>query len=145
MFEAPRQIGSGADRPDGLARGFAPLAPIDFAKLWATLWRGRLTILAAMLAALALAVLFILFAPQRFTATTQILIEPGDLRAVGNEPNPASQLSEAQLMQVESQVQELTSDSVLRRVVVAQGLDHDPEFVRPPSPLASLFGAAKRA
>jgi uncharacterized protein involved in exopolysaccharide biosynthesis len=78
--------------------------------------------------------------PYEYTATTQILIDPTDLRAVGNNTTEASQMSDAALMQVESQVSVLTSDSVLRRVVVAEGLDHDPEFARGPSLLSSLTG-----
>ena len=62
------------------------------------------------------------------------------MRAVGNNTTEASQMSDAALMQVESQVSVLTSDSVLRRVVVAEGLDHDPEFARGPSLLSSLTG-----
>ena len=42
------------------------------------------------------------------------------------------------MLQVESQVRVLTSDSVLRRVVKAESLDHDPEFARQ----QSWFGGA---
>ena len=80
-----------------------------------------------------------MLAPREYTAVTQILIDPSDLRAVGNETQPA-QASDAALLQVESQVNVLTSDAVLRRVVDSEGLDRDPEFVRGPSLLSMLLG-----
>ena len=140
MFEAPRQIRSAVVATGNLPVGLAPLSQIDFSKIAGALWRGRATILYTTIAALALAVLFVVLSPYEYTATTQILIDPTDLRAVGNNTTEASQMSDAALMQVESQVSVLTSDSVLRRVVVAEGLDHDPEFARGPSLLSSLTG-----
>jgi len=140
MFEAPRQIRSAVVATGNLPVGFAPLSQIDFSKIAGALWRGRATILYTTIAALALAVLYVVLSPYEYTATTQILIDPSDLRAVGTDTTQASQLSDAALMQVESQVSVLTSDSVLRRVVVAEGLEHDPEFARGPSLLSSLTG-----
>jgi succinoglycan biosynthesis transport protein ExoP len=140
MFEAPRQIKSAVVGTGNFADGFAPLSQIDFSKIWQTLWHGRATILYATVAALALAVLFVVLAPHEYTAATQILIDPTDLRGVGNDTTQAAQLSDAALMQVESQVSVLTSDAVLRRVVTSEGLEHDPEFARGPSFLSVLMG-----
>lgn len=138
MFEAPRQFNSavltGAELP------VAPPAGIDLLKICSTLWRGRMTILWTIAACLVLAALFAITAPHRFTAATEILIEPVDLRGVANEPTPSVQASETALLQVDSQVRVLTSDDVLRRVVDSQGLARDPEFVRGPSPLRALIG-----
>jgi uncharacterized protein involved in exopolysaccharide biosynthesis len=58
----------------------------------------------------------------------QILIDPTDLHAVGNELTPTNLANDATVLQVESQVRVLTSDSVLRRVVKTEALDKDPEF-----------------
>ena len=139
MFETPRQIRTAVVGDGNFTVAPAPLAPIDFGKIWSVLWRGRTTILLATLAGLALAVVYIALAPREYTAVTQILIDPSDLRAVGTETQPA-QASDAALLQVESQVNVLTSDAVLRRVVDAEGLDRDPEFVRGPSLLGILSG-----
>ncbi len=139
MFETPRQIGTAVVGDGNFSVAPAPLAQIDFGKIWSVLWRGRTTILLATLAALALAVLYVALAPHEYTAATQILIDPSDLRAVGTETQPA-QANDAALLQVESQVNVLTSDAVLRRVVAAEGLDRDPEFVRGPSLLSVLLG-----
>lgn len=137
MFEAPRQFKSVVlANPDVAA---LPSADIDLGKIASTLWQGRTTILAAAALALLAAVLFVLVAPHRFTAVTEILIEPTDLRAVANEATPSSQTTDTQLLQVDSQVRVLTSDDVLRRVVDAEGLAHDPEFTRGPSPLRALL------
>ncbi len=137
MFEAPRPYNSAA-----LASAELPAIPsssVDLLKLCATLWRGRMTIVSAVVACLAAAALFVLVAPHRFTAVTEMLIEPADLRGVANDPVPPVAASETALLQVDSQVRVLSSDDVLRRVVESQGLAHDPEFVRGPSAIHALI------
>ncbi|MGA8079763.1 MAG: exopolysaccharide transport family protein [Xanthobacteraceae bacterium] len=141
MFETPRQIRSAVVGNGNVAVGATPLAQPDFGKIGAAIWRGRATILLTTIAALALAALFIVLAPREYTAATQILIDPTDLRAVGNETQP-TQMSDAADMQLASQVNVLTSDAVLGRVVASENLEHDPEFVRPPSFLTVLLGKA---
>jgi succinoglycan biosynthesis transport protein ExoP len=136
MFEAPRQFKSAVLA--GTESAVAPPVEIDLLKSFATLWRGRSTILATTAAALLLALVFVLVAPHRYTAVTEILIEPADLRAVANDASPSTQASETALLQVDSQVRVLTSDDVLRRVVDSQELAHDPEFARGPSLLRVL-------
>jgi uncharacterized protein involved in exopolysaccharide biosynthesis/Mrp family chromosome partitioning ATPase len=140
MFEAPRQIRSAAVGAGGLGAGPAPLPQIDFAKIVSSLLQGWATILISMLAAFFLAVVFIELTPNEYTAVTQILIDPSDLRAVGNDTTQPAQISDAAVLQVESQVSVITSDAVLRRVVASQELDHDSEFVRGPSLLGALMG-----
>jgi uncharacterized protein involved in exopolysaccharide biosynthesis/Mrp family chromosome partitioning ATPase len=138
MFEAPRQSKSAV-----IARADFPAASgeLDFLKIAAAIWRGRATVLVATAVSLLLAVLFVLIAPHRFTAVTEILIEPTDLRAVANEPSGSTQASDTALLQIDSQVRVLTSDEVLRRVVNAELLDHDPEFVGAASPLRLVENA----
>jgi uncharacterized protein involved in exopolysaccharide biosynthesis len=138
-FETPRQIRTAVVGDGNFTVAPAPLAPIDFNKIRSVLWRGRTTIVLATLAALALAVLYVALAPHEYTAATQILIDPSDLRAAGTETQP-TQANDAALLQVESQVNVLTSDAVLRRVVASEGLDRDPDFVRGPSFLSALLG-----
>lgn len=136
MFEAPRQVESVA--LPGMQARLAPSPEIDLRKICSQVWRGRATILLTTAACLLLAVLFVLFAPHRYTATTEILIDPVDLRALANEPAPSSQASDTALLLIDSQVRVLRSDDVLRRVVNSQGLARDPEFVRGPSFLRVL-------
>src|SRR5579859_2489409 len=123
MFEAPRQFRSAALADAAAA---PPPADLDLGKIWSTVWQGRTTILAATAVALLVAVLFVLAVPHRFTAVTEILIEPTDLPAVTNQPNQSAQVTDTAILQVESQVRVLTSEDVLRRVVASADLAHDP-------------------
>jgi len=130
MFEAsspmPPALAGRADR----GAPFAPLPGIDFQELLGVLWRGKWIIALSMCVALGLAALAVLVVPYKYTATTQILIDPLDLRASQNEVAPAIPQSDAAVLQVESQARVITSDTVLRRVVAELQLDRDPEFVR---------------
>src|ERR1700752_2368367 len=129
MFDSPARTRSAAARPGDAAADPAPF-DLDIKKFAHAMWRGRLTIVAAVAAAVLLAVAVALLAPRHYTAVTQILIDPTDFHAVANEVAPPNQQSDATVLQVESQVRVLGSDNVLRRVVSAEGLDLDPEFSR---------------
>jgi len=138
MFEAPRQIRSAVVGTGNIAVGIAPLSQIDLQKIWSAIWRGRTTILLTTVAAFALAVLFVVLTPHQFTAVTQILIDPTDLRASAMK-RPPSQMSDAALLQVESQC----GVDVRHRAAPRgqfRGLDHDPEFARGPSIISVLLG-----
>ena len=130
MFEASSYMPSAVARRGDAGAGLAPLAAIDFQKLWSVLWAGKTTIALTTIGALLLAVAFVLVVPHKYTATTEILIDPMDLRASPTELAPAIPQSDAAVLQVESQARVIASDNVLRRVVTDLGLDHDPEFVR---------------
>ena len=129
MFEAPRPARTAAIGTADVAIGLPPGDGIDYQRILSVLWRGKTTILATVAASLLIAVLFVVLVPHRYTAVTQILIDPTDLRAVSNDLSPPNQASDASVLQVESQVRVLMSDSVLRRVVKTEGLENDPEFV----------------
>src|ERR1700761_4965953 len=143
MFEASRQIRSAVVGGGNLTVGQPPYSRIDFNKFWSAIWRGRATIFFTTAGMLVLALMFGALAPREYTAMTEILIDPSDLRAVGNET--AAQSSDSALLQVESQVRVLTSDAVLRRVIRSQDLDSDPEFVHGPSLLGVLLGGGNAA
>lgn len=140
MFEAPRQVQS-AVLVDAQAPAASP-TQIELLNIGATLWRGRATIVGVTIAALLLAVVFVLIAPHRYTAITEILIDPVDLHAVANDASPAAPTSETALLLIDSQVRVLMSDDVLRPVVASQGLTRDPEFVGKPSLLHVFMDAA---
>jgi succinoglycan biosynthesis transport protein ExoP len=130
MFEASSHMPSTAVSRRDLSLGIASLPPIDAQKIWSVLWRGKFTILLSMIVAVGLAAAFVLLAPHKYTATTQILIDPMDLRAAQSDVSPTIPQSDAAVLQVESQARVIASDNVLRRVVASEGLDHDPEFMR---------------
>ncbi len=136
MFEVPRQVQSAT--VSSAAAPAAPPSQIDLLRILPALWRGRTTIFLTIAACLLLAALFVLVAPHRYTASTEILIDPADLHALANEPTPSTQASDTALLLIDSQVRVLSSDDVLRRVVESQQLARDPEFVRRPS-LLHLF------
>ena len=129
MFEASSHMPSTVVSRRDLSLGFASLPPIDVRKIWSVLWRGKITILLSTMVAVALAAAFVLLVPHKYTATTQILIDPMDLRAAQTDISPAIPQSDAAVLQVESQARVIASDNVLRRVVDSEGLDHDPEFM----------------
>jgi len=127
MFDAPGYSQSAVARRADFAPPL-PFAELDFNRLCSVLWQGKTTILLSVVAALGLAMLFVLYVPHKYTATTQILIDPTDLRAVQNDVAPTIAQSDAAVLQVESQASVIGSDNVLRRVVASEGLDRDPEF-----------------
>lgn len=128
MFEAPSTAPSALAPPSNAA--YAPHAASELRRLISVLWRGKATIILTTAFALALAVLFVLYAPRKYTATTELLIDPSDFHAIPNEITTANQQSDAAVMAVESQLRVLTSDNLLSSIVSDQGLDHDPEFTR---------------
>jgi uncharacterized protein involved in exopolysaccharide biosynthesis/Mrp family chromosome partitioning ATPase len=140
MFEASSHMPSTVVSRRDLSLGFASLPPIDVRKIWSVLWRGKITILLSMMIAVGLAAAFVLLVPHKYTATTQILIDPMDLRgAAQSDISPTIPQSDAAVLQVESQARVIASDNVLRRVVDSEGLDHDPEFMH--GAMAQQYGS----
>lgn len=67
----------------------------------------------------------------RFTAYSDMVVDPSNLQVVSGDLFATSQQSDAQVLGVESKMRVLTSGNVLRRVVTTLGLDTDPEFTAP--------------
>jgi uncharacterized protein involved in exopolysaccharide biosynthesis/Mrp family chromosome partitioning ATPase len=132
MFEASSYMPPVAARRGDAGAGSAPPAALDFQKLLSALLAGWYIIVLTTLAALALGAAFVVYAPHKYTATTQILIDPMDLRASSTELSPAIPQSDAAVLLVESQAKVIASDNVLRRVVTDLDLENDPEFTRGP-------------
>src|SRR5690349_8380683 len=126
MFDQPQSQAPSAST--SVFERLAPIAQIDVAAFVALVRRqARFIALVTGGAVLAMAAFVLLVTPQ-YTAVTEILINPTDLQAVDKSLTSNVQLSDANIVQVESQVRVLTSDSVLRRVVSVQHLDSDAEF-----------------
>ena len=100
---------------------------VDLRVVWNALIRRQSVVFATLAGFLLLAVLYIAVTPARYTATTQIMVDPSDVRVVEGSINPNPQFSD-NLLQVESQVRVISSDNVLRRVITDERLDADPEF-----------------
>lgn len=128
MFDQPQQQAPNPSASINVLERFAPVAQIDFAAFGALVRRqAKFIALVTAGAVLAMAAFVLLVTPQ-YTAITEILINPTELHAVDKSLTSNVQLSDANVIQVESQVRVLTSDSVLRRVVASQHLDSDAEF-----------------
>ena len=97
--------------------------------LWTLIATGWRWIAGASVACALAALAFGLLITPLYTAETQVLVDPMDLRVFDNGVTPRNPMSDAQIAQVESQVRVMTSDNVLRKVIVQQELDADPEFV----------------
>src|SRR5690606_31320479 len=86
---------------------------------------------------------FTLVAPPRFTAYTDIVVDPVNLQVVSNDIYAPNMGPTSQLLEAESKLRVLTSGNVLTQVVTELKLQDDPEFVAPPSPFVFLTGTEK--
>src|SRR6476620_8504116 len=92
------------------------------------LWRHKGFILAAGLAGSLLALIGAEMLPPRYNASAQLLVDPRDLRVLDKQVTPQSVATDSGISVVESQVQVLASDTVLRRAITMLNLQDDPEF-----------------
>ena len=113
-------------------------AEIDLATILVWLRRciGLIALLAVIGAGAGLA--FGTFATPRYTASVDLLIDPGNLQVVADEVLPQAQQSDAQLLEVESKLRILTARATLADVVAALHLDSDEEFA--PTSTSGLAG-----
>ncbi|MBX9774384.1 MAG: GumC family protein [Xanthobacteraceae bacterium] len=122
---------------------------VDVAWLAEVVWSRKRTVALGVVACMLAALLFGVFAPARYTATVQVLVDPNDLRVVDNVLRGQNQLTETHITQVENQVRVLLSNNVAKRVVERLNLDRDPDFVGgasgldPRAVLRALFGGAR--
>ena len=118
----------GFDLRDGYARATNPPDGADLKQFFAILYRNRVFVGGATLAALALAGAYLATAGTAYTATVSILIDARTRPPVGADlPSGVNTTPDATL--VESQVKLIASDTVLRRVVESEHLVDDPAFV----------------
>src|ERR1700716_1547297 len=103
MFEPRHQIKSAVvGTIDALGPlGLAPFAGIDLPGICSTLWHGKSTIAIVATASVVATLAFVLVVPHQYTAVTQILIDPANLRAVENELTPSNQVNDAAVLQLE--------------------------------------------
>ena len=122
----------------------APARPLD---LWwlHLLRRRRFAILAFGVLGALIGLAYGFLATERWIATTQLLVDPRDVRVVQNDLNQQGVMSEAAVAIVESQVRVLTSNSVLRRVIEQENLAADPEYNGTPIRVFDQLRQAARA
>ena len=113
----------------------------DLRELFGVLSESRRFIGACTLAALALAGAYLAVTKKNYTATVSILVDARGRGPVGSDQSNQLNISPDATL-VESQVKLLSSDTVLRRVVIRENLGADPEFVpTQPGLRATIFAA----
>jgi uncharacterized protein involved in exopolysaccharide biosynthesis len=110
---------------------------IDIPAVAATLWRRRAWIVGTVAIVVATTLAVLLLRPDKFTASTRILIDPRDLQVVEKDLNQTNPAAGTDTAQVENKMRVLTSSTVLRRVVEREGLATDLEFGAKPLGMVS--------
>ena len=120
------------DHPSPQARPFPlqlPFRELSMELLIQWLWYGwRWIALFVVLGAIAGAAYGITAKPK-FTVTTEILVDPADLKVMADDVFSQNNQRETQLLDAESKLMILTSGNVLNNVVETLRLANDPEFV----------------
>ena len=104
-------------------------------------WRGKWLILLLPIVFAAAAAYFAADLDNEYDATAQVLIDPRELRVLANDVNPQGLNSDASASYVETQARIITSNDMLRRIVVQEDLTSDLEYTKPPSAFQKLLGA----
>ncbi len=119
----------------------APPAGADLRDLIGVLYAARRFIGICVLAALALAGAYLAVSKKAYTSTVSILVDARGRGPVGSDQTNQLNISPDATL-VESQVKLLSSDTVLRRVVIRENLGADQEFVpTQPGLRATIFAA----
>ncbi len=115
---------------------------VDLPAIFAVVRRRKMTFFICI-AAMVLGVLaFRVVVPPKYTAVTQIMIDPRGLQVVDKDVNPQVGSNTDSFAVLETQGRVMTSDEVLNRVVKKENLATDIEFgAKPPSLLSSIKSA----
>lgn len=135
--EAARAAPAAPPGPPPVLPGLASLGAIGLDHLLQWLREGRGWIVAAVLLCIAAALAYAFTASPRYSAYTDIVVDPSNLNVVSDDVFISNPQRDAQILEVESKLRVLTSRNVLARVVDELRLTEDLEFVRP-DPLAFL-------
>ncbi|UCI07273.1 GumC family protein [Mesorhizobium sp. B1-1-8] len=114
----------GGDDQD--AQEWKPL--IDPMQVIRGITRSRALILSTTILGAALGIAIALSTPKKYEATTDVIIDPRDLKLTDRDLTQNVVASDATLAIVENQVRILTSGMVLNKVVDDLNLTNDPEF-----------------
>lgn len=101
---------------------------LDASILISAVWRFRRLIGAATVAGAVIGVLMALSTPHKYYAESRLFVDPREIRVTEDDIRNQQLSTEAMLAITDSQLQILSSTSVLEKVIVDLGLDRDPEF-----------------
>ncbi|MBB2969692.1 GumC family protein [Mesorhizobium sp. RMAD-H1] len=109
--------------------------------------RSRNLILATTLLGLLLGVAYALSVPKMYVSTADLMVDPRDIKIVGNDLTPGQLPTDASLAIAESQARLVDSGSVLTKVIDRAGLARDPEFngTLKPGGIAGFFASIRNA
>lgn len=142
----PRRIDAASARvqavPSGPVRDAHTFDAPGLAEVCRWLLRGWIWILVAGLVGGVAGYLFTRSVVPRFTATTDLVVAPSNLRVVNNDLYAPNLQSDAQILDVESKMRVITSSNVLRQVTDRLGLVNDADFHRKAFQIdvSALFG-----
>lgn len=93
-------------------------------------WIRQRMVLVAVVTILGLlaGIAYSVLTPARYTAVTEMLVDPAKLQVVSDDIHDPNAARESQLLDAEGMVRIMTSGNVLSRVVAGLGLSTDPEF-----------------
>lgn len=134
---APRRRQPRQATASPLGFDFSRIQDIGIPDVLAWLRRGIVWIILCVILCSALALTIASMIPPRFTAYTDVVINPANLNVVNDGVFTSSQQRDTLVLEVESKLRTLTSRNVLEKVVTELQLDRDPEFINAP-PLARL-------
>lgn len=122
----------GGTREQGRDSLFVPRADngvlIDPAILFSEIWRKRWLIAGTTLAGAAIGLLMALNAQSRYTAFSQVMIDPREVKLVERDLAPEFLANESALAIIDSRLSLVTSRQVLEKVIERTNLDQDSEF-----------------
>lgn len=120
---------------------------LDFGRLFVWLRRGASIMVVAGLIGATAGGAFGVLTPPKFSVTTDILIDPTNLKVVGDDLYQQTGQIDSGILAARSKLRVLTSGNVYARVVDALDLTADTEFYdpKPGFSLTSLIGLAKPA
>jgi uncharacterized protein involved in exopolysaccharide biosynthesis len=114
------------DRDDDDDQQWKPL--IDPVQVVRGITRSKLLIVSTTILGTVLGVAIAVSTPKKYEATTQVVIEPGDLKLSDNDLTQPVGQPDAALAVVETRIKMVTSGKVLDKVVADLNLVDDPEF-----------------
>ncbi|RRI03062.1 succinoglycan biosynthesis protein exop [Mesorhizobium tamadayense] len=125
-YAEPRHASRPPAGNDPDAQEWKPL--IDPMQVMRGITRSKALILSTTILGAALVIAIALSTPKKFEATTEVIIDPRDLKLTDRDLTQNVIASDATLAIVENQARILTSGTVLNKVVTDLNLTNDPEF-----------------
>lgn len=134
-YQGPDRYYDGGPRLDEPS-GIRVRNGVDVGGFFGILSRQKIWILIGFVITFGLAFFYIFSSGLTYTSTISILIDARDRPPIGSDQSPLPQ--QADPVMVESQLKLMTSSAVLKRVVIAENLESDPDFA--PSDRVGVVG-----